>query len=153
MLENLTLFIIINIINGAGYSLISPLLPILGKKENLSESTLGWMIGIFPISSCIITTIVPILGKKFSRIKLLSYGTFFSAISTILYSVLIFISNQTLLIVIIFALSIFHGFFATIVSVLINSLTISSAKKGETQSSLGKSEIALSIGVSLGPVI
>ena len=98
-MENLTLFIIINIINGAGYTLISPLLPILGKKENLSESTLGWMIGIFPISSCIMTTMIPILGKKFSRIKLLSYATFFAAISTFLYSVLIFISNKTLLIV------------------------------------------------------
>ena len=152
-MKNLTLFTIINIIIGAGYSLIIPLLPLLGKKENLSESTLGWMIGIFPISSCIITTIVPILGKKFSRIKLLSYGTFFAAILTFLYSALIFISNKALLIVIIFALRIFHGFCASIVSVLISSLTISSSKKENTQSSLGKVEIALSIGVSLAPVI
>ena len=152
-MENLTLFIIINIINGAGYTLISPLLPILGKKENLSESTLGWMIGIFPISSCIMTTMIPILGKKFSRIKLLSYATFFAAISTFLYSVLIFISNKTLLIVFFFALRIFHGFCATIVCVLISSLNISSSKKENTQSNLGKSEIALSIGTSISPLI
>ena len=152
-MENLTLFIIINIINGAGYTLISPLLPILGKKENLSESTLGWMIGIFPISSCIMTTMIPILGKKFSRIKLLSYATFFAAISTFLYCVLIFISNKTLLIVFFFALRIFHGFCATIVSVLISSLNISSSKKENTQSNLGKSEIALSIGTSISPLI
>jgi len=152
-MENLTLFIIINIINGAGYTLISPLLPILGKKENLSESTLGWMIGIFPISSCIMTTMIPILGKKFSRIKLLSYATFFAAISTFLYCVLIFISNKTLLIVFFFALRIFHGFCATIVCVLISSLNISSSKKENTQSNLGKSEIALSIGTSISPLI
>ena len=152
-MENLTLFIIINIINGAGYTLISPLLPILGKKENFSESTLGWMIGIFPISSCIMTTMIPILGKKFSRIKLLSYATFFAAISTFLYSVLIFISNKTLLIVFFFALRIFHGFCATIVCVLISSLNISSSKKENTQSNLGKSEIALSIGTSISPLI
>ena len=152
-MENLTLFIIINIINGAGYTLISPLLPILGKKENLSESTLGWMIGIFPISSCIMTTMIPILGKKFSRIKLLSYATFFAAISTFLYSVLILISNKTLLIVFFFALRIFHGFCATIVCVLISSLNISSSKKENTQSNLGKSEIALSIGTSISPLI
>ena len=153
MLDNITLFLIINIINGAGYSLINPLLPILGKKENLSESALGWMIGIFPISSCIITTMVPYLGKKFSRVKLLSVGTFLASITTILYGFLIFISNKTLLIVIIFILRIFHGFCSTIVAVLINSLTIATAKKGNTQSSLGKAEIALSIGVSAGPVI
>ena len=152
-MENLTLFIIINIINGAGYTLIYPLLPILGKKENLSESTLGWMIGIFPISSCIMTTMIPILGKKFSRIKLLSYATFFASISTFLYSVLIFISNKTLLIVFFFALRIFHGLCATIVCVLISSLNISSSKKENTQSNLGKSEIALSIGTSISPLI
>lgn len=153
MLENFTLFIIINIINGAGYSLISPLLPILGKRENLSESELGWLIGIFSISSCLSTTVIPILGKKFSRMKLIKFGTFFSSISTILYSFLIFISNKTLLMAIIFALRIFHGFWATVVVILINSLTISSSKKGKTQSSLGKLEVALGVGVSSAPII
>ena len=153
MLDNITLFLIINIINGAGYSLINPLLPILGKKENLSESALGWMIGIFPISSCTITTMVPYLGKKFSRVKLLTVGTFFGSVATILYAFLIFISNKTLLIVCFFILRIFHGFCATVSAVLINSLTIASAKKGNTQSSLGKAEIALSLGVSTGPLI
>ena len=153
MLENFTLFIIINIINSAGYSLISPLLPILGKSENLSESELGWLIGIFPISSCLSTTVIPILGKKFSRMKLIKFGTFFSSISTILYSFLIFISNKTLLMAIIFALRIFHGFWATVVVILINSLTISSSKKGKTQSSLGKLEVALGVGVSSAPII
>ena len=153
MFENLTLFIIINIINGAGYSLISPLLPILGKRENLSESELGWMIGIFPISSCLSTTVIPILGKKFSRIKLVSFGTFFAAISTILYSFLILISNKRLLMVIFFSLRIFHGFWSTVVVILINSLTISSSKKEKTQSSLGKLEVALGLGVSSAPII
>ena len=137
MLENLTLFIIINIINGAGYSLISPLLPILGKRENLSESELGWMIGIFPISSCLSTTVIPILGKKFSRIKLVSFGTFFAAISTILYSFLILIKHKTILMVIIFALRIFHGFWSTVVVILINSLTISSSKKRKNSKFFG----------------
>ena len=153
MFENLTLFIIINIINGAGYSLISPLLPILGKRENLSESELGWMIGIFPISSCLSTTVIPILGKKFSRIKLVSFGTFFAAISTILYSFLILISNKRLLMVIFFSLRIFHGFWSTVVVILINSLTISSSKKEKTQSSLGKLEVSLGLGVSSAPII
>ena len=153
MFENLTLFIIINIINGAGYSLISPLLPILGKRENLSESELGWMIGIFPISSCLSTTVIPILGKKFSRIKLVSFGTFFAAISTILYSFLILISNKRLLMVIFFSLRIFHGFWSTVVVILINSLTISSSKKEKAQSSLGKLEVALGVGVSSAPII
>jgi len=77
MLEKTTLFLIINMLSGISYSLVSPLFPILGKKENLSEGVLGWAIGLFSVAGCIFTTIVPILGKKFSRIKLLSYANLF----------------------------------------------------------------------------
>ena len=94
MLETTNLFLIINLLSGAGYSLISPLFPTLGKKDDLSEGILGWMIGIFPIAGSIFTTLVPILCKKFSRVNLLCFGTFFEAIITILYGFLIFISNK-----------------------------------------------------------
>ena len=147
------LFLIINMFNGIGYSLISPLFPSLGKKDNLSEGILGWMIGIYPIAGSIFTSIVPFLCKKFSRIKLLCFGTFFEATITTLYGFLIFISNISLLTIIIFALRIFHGFCSAIISILIYSLTISLADEGTTQSSLGKLEIAWSIGTFVGPLV
>lgn len=153
MLENTTLFLIINTLSGTGYSLISPLLPILGKKQNLSEGILGWMIGIYPIAGCTLTTVVPFLSKKFTRIKLLSFGTFFEAVIVILYSLLIFISNKTLLIVIIFSLRIFHGCCSAIIAILVYSLTIAFAKEGRTQGSLGKLEVAWAVGVSSGPLV
>ena len=55
--------------------------------------------------------------------------------------------------IICFSLRIFHGFCAAIITTLIYSLTISLAAKEKTQSSLGKLEIAFSIGNSLGTVI
>ena len=153
MLETTNLFLIINLLSGAGYSLISPLFPTLGKKDDLSEGILGWMIGIFPIAGSIFTTLVPILCKKFSRVNLLCFGTFFEAIITILYGFLIFISNKALLMIIIFSLRIFHGCCSAIIGTLIYSLTISFAEKEKTQSSLGKLEIAWAVGTSSGPVI
>ena len=153
MLEKTTLFLIINTLSGIGYSLVSPLFPILGKKEYLSESVLGWAIGLHSVAGCIFTTIVPILCRKFSRIKLLSFGTFFSALITIIYGFLIYLSHKISLIIIIFSLRIFHGCCSSIVSILVYSLTITYAKKGKTQSSLGKLEVAWSVGVSSGPVI
>ena len=153
MLGKTTLFLIINMLSGVGYSLVSPLFPIFGKKENLSEGVLGWAIGLFSVASCAFTTIVPIIGKKFSRIKLLSYATLFSGLITIIYGFLIYLPNKTLLIVIIYFLRIFHGCCSSIISTLVYSLTITFAKKGKTQSSLGKLEVAWAVGVSSGPLI
>ena len=99
MIESTTIFLIINMLNGASYSLISPLLPTLGEKDNISESALGWIIGIFPLTESIFSTMVPILSKKFSRVNLLCFGTFVTAIITILYGFLIFIPNINLLLI------------------------------------------------------
>ena len=153
MIESTTIFLIINMLNGTSYFLISPLIPTLGEKNDFSESVLGWIIGIFPLTESIFSTIVPILSKKFSRVKLLCFGTFFAATITILYGILIFIPNRNLLMIICFSLRIFHGFCAAIITTLIYSLTISFAAKEKTQSSLGKLEIAFAIGNSLGTVI
>ena len=152
MLENTNLFLIINMLSGIGYSLVSPLFPTLGKKDNLSEGILGWIIGIFPISGSIFTPLVPILCKKFSRINLLCFATFCEASCTILYGLLFFISNFTLLMIIIFSLRILHGCCSAIIGTLVYSLTISLADKENTQSSLGKLEIAWAMGCSSGPL-
>ena len=150
MLENTTIFLIINMISAIPYSLISPLLPTLGQKNNLSETILGWIISLYPLSMSIFSPIIPILGKKYSRIKLLSFATFFISVITVLYAFLLYISNKTLLLIIIFSMRIFHGICSAIASILLYSLTISYAEKGKTQSSLGRLEVAYSIGSSTG---
>ena len=153
MVENTTIFLIINMFTAIPYSLISPLLPTLGKEKNLSDALIGCIISLFPLGVSIFSTFVPILCKKYSRIKLLSFGTFFVSIISILYGTLIFIPNKTLLIIFVFILRIFHGICAAIISTLIYSLTISFAEKGKTQTSLGRLEIAYSIGSSAGLLI
>ena len=150
MLENTTIFLIINMISAIPYSLISPLLPTLGQKNNLSDTILGWIISLYPLSMSIFSPIIPILGKKYSRIKLLSFATFFISVITVLYAFLLYISNKTLLLIIIFSMRIFHGICSAIASILLYSLTISYAEKGKTQSSLGRLEVAYSIGSSTG---
>ena len=152
MLENTTLFLIINMLSGMGYSLVSPLIPTLGKKDNLSEGVLGWIIGIFPISGSLFTPLVPILCRKFSRINLLCFATFCEASCTICYGLLIFVSNLNILMIIIFSLRILHGCCSAIIGTLVYSLTILLADKDSTQSSLGKLEIAWAVGCSSGPL-
>ena len=153
MLGNTTIFLIINLISSIPYALISPLLPTLGKEKDLSEGILGCIISLFPLAESIFSTIVPILSKKYSRIKLLSLANFFASIVTILYGTLIFIPNRSLLIIFVFILRIIHGICSAIISTLIYSLTISFAEKGKTQTSLGYLEIAFSLGSSAGLLI
>ena len=111
-----------------GYSLVSSLFPIFGEKEYLSESALGWAIGLHSVAWCIFTKIDPILCRKVSCIKLLSFGTFFSALITIIYGFLIYLSYKISLIIIIFSLRIFRGCCSS-VSILVYSLIITFEKK------------------------
>ena len=153
MLGNTTIFLIINMLTAIPYALISPLLPTLGKEKDLSEGILGVIISLFPLAVSIFSTIVPILCKKYSRIKLLSLASFFISIVTILYGTLIYIPNRNLLIILVFILRIIHGICGATTSTLIYSLTISFAEKGKTQTSLGRLEIAFSLGSSAGLLI
>ena len=151
-MKNTTLFFLINMFSGMGYSLVSPLFPSLGKKDNLSEEILGWIISTYSIASTILTPFIPTLSKKFSRIKLLCFATFFEATCTILYGFLPFISSYPILITIIFLLRILHGCCSAIIGTLVYSLTISLAEQSELQISLGNLEIGWSLGTSCGPL-
>lgn len=151
-MKNTTLFILINMFSGMGYSLVSPLFPSLGEKDHLSEEILGWIISAYSIAGTIITPFVPILIKKFSRIKLLYFATFFEATCTLLYGFLICISSYPILIAIIFTLRILHGCCSAIIGTLVYSLTISLTEEDELQISLGNLEVGWSLGTSSGPL-
>ncbi len=52
--EIIVLFII-NLVSGAGYSLVSPLFPSMAKKIGLSDSTIGFIISSYAIANLIAT--------------------------------------------------------------------------------------------------
>lgn len=151
-MNNSTLFVLINMFSGMGYSLVSPLFPALGKKDNISEEVLGWIISTYSIAGTIITPFIPKLIKKFSRINLLCFSTFCEATCTLLYGFLIYISNYPLLLTIIFLLRIIHGCCSAIIGTLVYSLTISLVEESEMQISLGNLEVGWSLGTSSGPL-
>ena len=151
-MKNTTLFVLINMLSGMGYSLVSPLFPILGDEETLNEEILGWIISTYSIAGTILTPFVPQLIKKFSRINLLCFATFLEAMCTILYGLLIYINSFSFLITIIFILRIIHGCCSAIIGTLVYSLTISLADKNKVQASLGNLEVGWSIGTSSGPL-
>ena len=90
-MNNTILFVLINMFSGMGYSLVSPLFPSLGEKDNISEEVLGWIISTYSIAGTIITPFIPKLIKKFSRIHLLCFSAFFEATYIQYYMDLLFL--------------------------------------------------------------
>ena len=142
----------INMFSGMGFSILSPLFPSLGIKNGLSESLIGWIIGIFALSSTCISPFTPLLIKKFTRIKLLYFATFCEATSTFLYGLISFINSFQYLIIIMFIIRIIHGCCCGIIGTLIYSLTITLSNPSEVKKALGNLEIAWCIGITCGPI-
>ena len=92
-----TILLILNVLNAMGYTLLSPLFPILGKSNGLSDALIGWVISAYAISNTIMAPFIPLLVQKFTRAKVLYFSTFSVATCTILYSFLYYISSFYLL--------------------------------------------------------
>ena len=152
MKKSLILLFCINMFSGMGYSLVAPLFPILENDFSISEALLGWIISTYAISNCIITPFIPRLCKRFSRISLLYFSTFFEATCTLLYSFLERIPSLPLFLIIVFSLRIIHGICSGLIGTVIYSIACSLASEEEIKSVLGYIEIGLSLGSSAGPL-
>ena len=152
MKKSLILLFCMNMFSGMGYSIVAPLFPILEKYFSIGEALLGLIISTYAISNTLITPFIPLLCKRFSRIKLLYFATFFEATCTFLYSFLERISSLYLFLFIVFFLRIIHGICSAFIGTLVYSIACSLASEEELKSALGYIEIGLSLGSSTGPL-
>ena len=152
MKKSIILLICMNMFSAMGYSIVAPLFPVLGKDFSISEALLGCIISTFAIANCITTPFVPKLCKRFSRIRLLYFATFFEATCTLSYSFLENIPSLSLFLIIVFSLRIIHGIFASFIITLVYSLACSLSDEDEIKSNLGYIEIGMSLGSSAGPL-
>ena len=141
-----------NMFSGMGFSILSPLFPSIGLKNGLTENVIGWVIGIFALSSTCITPLTPFLIKKFTRIKLLYISNFIQATCTLLYSLIYLINSFYGILITMFIIRIFHGFSGGINGILLYSLTISLSKSNEVKKELGYLEIGWCLGIIIGPI-
>ena len=142
----------INTFSGMGFSILSPLFPSMGIKNGFSESLIGWIIGIYALSSTCISPFTPLLIKKFTRIKLLYVCTFFEATSTLLYGIIGFLNSFYMILIFMFIIRIIHGCCTGIIGTLVYSLTISLSNPSELKKSLGNLEVGWCIGITCSPL-
>ena len=151
-MKDLNILFLINMFSGMGYSLVAPLFPLLGEEDGLNEELIGWIISLYPIASTAFTPFVPLMCKKYPRIKLLLFSTFFEATCTLLYGFLNYISSFPLLITSVFIIRTLHGIASGIIGILVYSLTYSLSSESELQIALGNLEIGYCLGASAGPI-
>ena len=152
MKRNQILLFLMNMFSGMGYSIVSPLFPLLGKKGNLGEDLLGLLISIYALSSFIFAPFVSKFCKKFGRINILYLSTFGEATCMLFYGIVSFINSFDTLLIIMFCIRIIHGICAGFVAVLVYSLISSISDSDEVQLALGYMEVAWCIGLSGGPL-
>ena len=152
MKKPLVLLFFINMFSGMGYSIVAPLFPILEKYFSINEAIIGWIISTYSISNTIITPFIPSLCKRFSRIKILYFATFFEATCTFLYAFLENISSLYLFLIIVFFLRIIHGICSAFIATIVYSIVCSLASEKEIKNVLGYIEIGLSLGSTTGPL-
>ena len=152
MKKPLILLFFMNMFSGMGYSIVAPLFPTLEKYFSISEAIIGWIISTYSISNTIITPFIPSLCKRFSRIKLLYFATFFEATCTFLYAFLENISSLNIFLIIVFFLRIIHGICSAFIATLVYSIACSLASEEEIKDALGYIEIGLSLGSTTGPL-
>ena len=143
---------LMNMFSGMGYSILSPLFPSLGTRKGLSEALIGWVISLFAFASTSITPFTPLLCRKFTRIKLLYFSTFFEATCTIIYGILSYINSFYALLISMFIIRTLHGCCSGIIGTLVYSLTQALAKPSEVTIALGNLEIGWCIGITSGPI-
>ena len=143
-----------NMFSGMGFSILAPLFPAMGMKNGMTESLIGLVLGIFALSSTSIAPFIPLLIKKFTRIKLLYLATFCEATSTLLYGIIPFLNSFYAVLFFMLLVRIIHGCCCGIVGTLVFSLTISlsNPSEAEIQKAIGNLEIAWCIGLTTGPI-
>ena len=143
-----------NMFSGMGFSILAPLFPAIGMKNGMTESLIGWVLGIFALSSTCISPFIPLLIKKFTRIKLLYLATFCEATSTLLYGIIPFLNSFYAILFFMLLVRIIHGCCCGIVGTLVFSLTISLSNplEAEIQKVIGNLEIGWCLGLTTGPI-
>ena len=141
-----------NMFSGMAYSIVAPLFPSVAEKNGVNEEILGYLISTSALSSFIVSPFVPIIIKKFGRIKILYISTFVEATCVILYGFFNYIPSYKSFLIVSFTIRTIHGLFCGIVSILVYSLISSISSEDEIQIALGNMEVAWCIGLSAGPL-
>lgn len=153
MNNQVLLLFCINLFSAMGYSIIAPLYPILGDQYEISEQLIGIIISTYALFNFITTPLVPMITASIGRIPAFYLATLLEGCCTLLYGLLVYIHNYSVLVGLSLLLRILHGIGSGLNGTLVYSLTATVSAPHELKTSLGYLEVAWSLGVSVGPLI
>lgn len=74
MNKNLIVVLLLNFLNGIGYTIVTPILPILIEEKGASETLAGFIIAAFSLSNVISIPFMPFIMTKFRKKVLLVFS-------------------------------------------------------------------------------
>ncbi|MCQ2819234.1 MAG: hypothetical protein MJ252_18380 [archaeon] len=72
--RNLLIALLLNFLNGIGYTIVTPILPILIKEKGASETLAGFIIATFSLSNVLSIPFMPYIMTKFRKRSLLIFS-------------------------------------------------------------------------------
>ena len=145
------LMVIINSFIAMGYSIVSPLFPVIGRKFGLTENILGWIISCYALSNFSITPFAPYLISKFGKRRMFYVASLIEATSILFYGLLYYVNNYTIFLCLAFIIRLIHGMGGGILQISLFSIVATLSSSENIVNNLGYLEVAWTSGVSLGP--
>ncbi|WP_346939776.1 MFS transporter [uncultured Clostridium sp.] len=130
----------------SGFYLLMPTLPIFIKQLGGSESQVGFIIGVFTISSVIVRPIVGGLMDKYGRRVFIISGLIFFAITMYFY-------DLVTVIIFLVILRILHGISWAIATTSIGTAVTDVIPKSRRGEGMGWYGLSMTLGMALGPIL
>ncbi|MCB2312114.1 MFS transporter [Clostridium tagluense] len=130
----------------SGFYLLMPTLPIFIKQLGGSESQVGFIIGVFTISSVIVRPIVGGLMDKYGRRVFIISGLIFFAITMYFY-------DLVTVIIFLVMLRILHGISWAIATTSIGTAVTDVIPKSRRGEGMGWYGLSMTLGMALGPIL
>ena len=135
------------------YTMIAPIYPILAHNKKIPQSYVGQVIGIYSLASLAFSPFLSHLMKRFSKVSLVVFGLGLMSISLALFSLLPYIQNKALFLLVSFICRIGQGVAETTVSVTTLTMIQKSSERGKQQRNISILDGIKNVGYSSSPVL
>ena len=139
------------LLSNATLTVIGPFYPAVALRQGVPSVIIGWIFGVFPISSLFLSFCLPKIMQTIGRTSVLIAGTLLIAFSNILIS---FLESFTPTFAILFSfLSRMLSGFGSACCTISSTAILSSDYPDQVSALIAMVSICSGIGVTLGPVI
>ncbi|MCQ2819720.1 MAG: MFS transporter [archaeon] len=152
-MKDLIISIILNFLNGVGYAIVAPILPVLIEAHNISETLAGIIQSAYSFSNLISIPLMPFILTKFNKRVLLIFSLLIETFSSIAFGLSKYVENEILFYTTCLLSRFLQGMAAGISVTILYSIASRSKDKDKVNRNIAFMETSANLGYAAGPVI